>query len=191
MASGKATIPVRVGAAGAAAAIVGLLALALVFRAGAGEDPYTALGLVKAKALQPAAPFTLATPGGPAIQLAQYRGKVVFLNFWATWCPPCREEMPAMERLYRRFKDEGLVVLAVSVDVQGAAAVTPFLEEQKFTYPIGLDPEMVLARLYAVRVLPTTFLVDRQGRLAGSALGPREWDAPEAAALLTSLLQGK
>src|SRR5262249_56875047 len=97
-----------------------------------------------------------------------------------------REEMPAMERLYQRFKDDGLVVLAVSVDAQGAAAVTPFLEEQRLTYPIGLDPEMALARRYAVRVLPTTFLVDRQGRLAASALRPRAWDAPEAAALLIS-----
>src|SRR5262249_52293587 len=82
MGSGKATIPLRVGPAGVAAAILGVVALALVLGVGAAEDPFTALGLAKAKELQPAAPFTLATPGGPVVRLAQYRGKVVFLNFW-------------------------------------------------------------------------------------------------------------
>ena len=95
-----------------------------------------------------------------------------------------------MERLFRRFGGAGLVVLAVSVDVQGTAVVAPFVDAQKLTYPIGLDPRMALARRYQVRVLPATFLVDRRGRLVASAWGSRDWDSAEAVALVTALLQG-
>jgi peroxiredoxin len=190
MAPGNATISALARSL-RAAPILGLLALALAPHAGADGDPYRALGLVRPPAIKPAPAFALATPGGPTLRLAEHRGRVVLLNFWATWCAPCREEMPAMERLYRRLGGEGLVVRAVSVDAQGAAVVTPFLDEQKLTYPIGLDPRMALARRYQVRALPATFLVDRRGRLVAPALGSREWDSAEAAALVTSLLQGK
>jgi peroxiredoxin len=193
MARGKATVSVFGRLLGAPASILGLLALALAPPAGAAgdPDPYQVLGLVRSPAVKPAPAFTLATPGGPVLRLGDHRGKVVLLNFWATWCVPCREEMPAMERLFRRFSGDGLVVLAVSVDAQGAAAVTPFLDTQRLTYPVGLDPGMTLARRYQVRALPATFLVDRRGRLVASALGSREWDSAEAAALITALLQGK
>ena len=157
-------------------------------RAGGAADPYEALALVRPKRVQPAADFSVPTPDGKRLRLADYRGKVVFLNFWATWCPPCREEMPAMERLYRRFRDRGLVVLAVSVDAEGAAAVTPFVRERKLSYPIGLDPAMALAGKYDVRALPSSFLVDRRGNLVAAALGPREWDGPAARALVDALI---
>ena len=82
-----------------------------------------------------------------SLRLSEFKGKVVFLNFWATWCKPCEEEMPSMERLHQRFKDRGLVVLGISEDADGAV-VTPYLKKHKLTFPVGLDPKMAVAGLY-------------------------------------------
>jgi peroxiredoxin len=171
----------------ALAALVVCAAVLVADLAGA-QDPFKELALIRSTRVQPAHDFTVPTPEGKSITLAGHRGRVVFLNFWATWCPPCREEMPAMERLYQRFKDKGFVVLAISVDAEGAPAVTPFVNEHRFTYPVGLDPKMALAGRYGVRALPSSFLVDRRGKLAATALGPREWDSEAAHALVASLL---
>ncbi len=148
------------------------------------------LDLIRPSRPQAAKEFAVPTPGGAPFRLADHRGKVVFLNFWATWCPPCKEEMPAMERLYQRYKDKGLVVLAISVDTDGAPIVTPFVREYKLTFPIGLDRKMAVAEEYGVRGLPTSFLVDKRGTLVGLALGPREWNGKAAHALIESLLRG-
>src|SRR5207245_1780641 len=96
---------------------------------------------------------------GTTFRLLDYRGRVVFVNFWATWCPPCREEMPAMEKLYRQHKDEGFVLLAVSLDGD-PEKVPPFLRNGRFTFPVGLDPKMDVANTYGVRALPSSFIVD-------------------------------
>jgi len=130
--------------------------------------------------------FTLEKADGGTFQLSEHRGKVVFINFWATWCPPCREEMPAMERLFQRSQKGDLVMLAVSVDAD-LKAVAQFLNEQRFTFTVGLDPKMELANTYGVRALPASFIVDRQGRLAALALGPRAWDSPAAHVLVDGL----
>lgn len=92
-----------------------------------------------------------------------------------------------MERLYQRFRDRGLVVVAVSVDAQ-TARVTPFVRRGGFTFPVGLDSRMSVANRYTVRALPSTFVIDPEGRLVSLALGPREWDGPAAAAVFESLL---
>ncbi len=130
--------------------------------------------------------FTVKTLDGRTFRLSEHRGRVVFINFWATWCPPCREEMPAMERLFQRSQKDGLVMLAVSVDAD-PKVITPFLEEQRFTFAIGLDPKMDLANAYGVRALPATFIVDPRGYLAAVALGPREWDNTASQALVQGL----
>jgi len=130
--------------------------------------------------------FTLKKPDGAIFRLSEHRGKVVFINFWATWCPPCREEMPAMERLFRQSQKDSLVMLAVSVDAD-PTVVTQFLKEQRFTFAVGLDPKMELANTYGVRALPASFLVDRQGYLATLALGPRSWDTRAARALVEGM----
>lgn len=154
----------------------------------AAEDPIKALGLIKPSRVRAAKNFTVPSPDGNSIRLADYRGRVVFLNFWATWCVPCREEMPSMEQLYRRYKDRGLVVLAISVDAEGAKVVVPFVKELKLTFPIGLDPRMTLAQQYGVLGIPSSFLVDQKGRLVALALGPRDWDSKTARAVIESLL---
>ncbi len=163
-------------------------AAGLMSRPAAADDPFKALALIRPTRARVAQPFTVAALNGPSIRLADYRGRVVLLNFWATWCPACQYEMPAMERLYQAFKGRGFVLLAISIDADGRSAVDPFLRELTVTYPIGLDPKMATADRYGVRALPTTFLVDRGGNLVAWAIGPREWDAPAARALLELLL---
>jgi peroxiredoxin len=133
--------------------------------------------------------FTLPDVEGRPVQLRELRGQVVFLNFWATWCPPCRLEMPSMERLYQSFKQTAFAMLAVSIDRQGVEAVQPFLAELRLTFPALLDRQSEVARRYGLRGLPTTYLIDPQGRLIGAAVGGREWDRPEAKALIAGLLR--
>jgi peroxiredoxin len=166
-----------------------LIALAVLAAPVAGDpDAFRSLSLIKPSRPQAAKDFSVQSPDGRTIKLTDYRGKVVFLNFWATWCPPCREEMPAMERLYQKYRDRGLVVLAVSVD-HDAALVPPFAKKHKFTFPIGHDPEMALAERYGVRALPSSFFLDRRGQVAALAIGPREWDTKPAHAVIESLLK--
>ncbi len=130
--------------------------------------------------------FALGKAGGGTFQLSEHRGKVVFINFWATWCPPCREEMPAMERLFQRSRNGDLVMLAVSVDTD-PKVIARFLNDQRFTFTVGLDPTMRLADTYGVRALPASFIVDRRGRLAAYAFGPRRWDDGATQALIEGM----
>lgn len=113
----------------------------------------------------------------------------MFLNFWATWCLPCRDEMPSMERLHRRYKDRGLSIVAISVDSAGADVVGKFAKSLGLSFSIGLDPKLEVANGYGVRVLPSTFLVDRNGNTTAMALGPRDWNGPAAHAVIEALLE--
>ena len=146
------------------------------------------LDLIKPARQKLADDFTVSTPGGATFRLADQRGKVVMVNFWATWCPPCLEEMPAMERLYRKHKDAGFTLVAISVDAD-PKKVTPFVSEHKLTMPIGVDPKMDLASTYGVRALPSSFIVGRDGNLAALAIGPRHWDNEAAHALVEGMLR--
>jgi peroxiredoxin len=146
------------------------------------------LDLIKPSRPKLAADFTLATPDGGNFRLADQRGKVVLVNFWATWCPPCLEEMPAMERLWRRHKDAGFVLVAISLDAD-PKKVPPFVSARKFTFPIALDPRMAVAETYGVRALPSSFVIDREGTMTGVALGPRSWDNAAAHGLVQGMLR--
>jgi peroxiredoxin len=144
------------------------------------------LDLIRPSRTKLAEDFNIPTPSGATFKLSEHRGKVVMINFWATWCPPCLEEMPAMERLYRQQKDGGFTLVAVSVDADGKK-VEPFVSEHKLTFAIGLDPRMDLANSYAVRALPSSFVVARDGTLAALAIGPRHWDGDAAHSLIEGL----
>ncbi len=123
----------------------------------------------------PAPDFTLPAVSGGALRLSDLRGKVVLLNFWATWCVPCRTEMPAIEALYQRYKARGLDVLAVNLDVLSTAGVEVFVKEVGITFPIILDPSWAAARAYRVFGLPTTYLIDRAGNVVVREVGERDW----------------
>ncbi|ALA57144.1 peroxiredoxin family protein [Nitrospira moscoviensis] len=133
--------------------------------------------------------FQLRDLAGNLVSLSQLRGKIVLLNFWATWCGPCRVEMPAMEQLYRAFPRKEFEILAVSTDPQGAAVTRPFQQKMGFTFPILHDSEYRVGLAYGARTLPMTFMVDRQGVIRQKIFGARDWDSPEARELIQTLMK--
>jgi peroxiredoxin len=132
--------------------------------------------------------FTVARLGGGRFRLAEHRGKTLLINFWATWCPPCREEMPAMERLWQHHKNAGFMIVAISVDAD-PKVVAPYIEEHGYTIPVMLDPTMEVANAYAVRGLPSSFVIDRDGGLVAVAIGPRAWDHRASHAMVDALVR--
>lgn len=133
--------------------------------------------------------FALPDLSGNIIRLSDFKGTVVLLNFWATWCPPCREEMPSLEEVFQTNKDKGFVVLGISRDEKGKEAVGPFMKEYGLTFPVLLDPELQVFNQYFVRGIPVTYLLDRQGRVAGMYPGAADWSSAKVQALLDYLLQ--
>ena len=137
----------------------------------------------------PAPNFTLPDLDGKMINLADYKGKVVLLNIWATWCAPCVKEMPSMEKLYQELKDEGLEILAVSIDETGSEAVRPFMEKHKLNFPALTDTEGKTKTLYQTTGVPESFIIDRDGIIVEKIIGPREWATPGAINYFRSLIQ--
>jgi peroxiredoxin len=169
--------------------LIGLLGLA--FRdpgAAGGRDLFAALQVTRPEELVEAPDFRLADPEGRHMSLRDHRGKVVLLNFWATWCLPCRAEMPEMEKLYQEFKGQGFVILAVDLR-ESPAQVRAFAKELKLTFPLLIDEDTKVVQAYAVRALPVTYLIDRKGLMVGRAIGPRDWHSAEARALIRHLLE--
>jgi peroxiredoxin len=121
--------------------------------------------------LRQKADFTLTDLQGRSWTLHELRGKVVLVNFWATWCPPCRKEMPDLEALYNRFKDQGLVILAISDEEAGK--VQPFITERKITYPVMLDPGRKVNEMFQVEGIPKSFVYNRAGKLVAQSIDMR------------------
>ena len=124
---------------------------------------------------------------GNMVRLSDYRGKIVFLNFWATWCPTCVIEMPSMEKLHRRLKDKEFVMVAINLQ-ETPAQVKSFFEKLELSFTSLLDSSGNVGTGFAVNVLPTTFVLDKEGRIIGQALGPREWDSRASIALFEYLI---
>ena len=132
-----------------------------------------------------------ADAAGKPVSLERYRGKVLLVNFWATWCGPCIHEMPTLDRLQAALGGPDFAVLTVSLDRKGMAAVGPFWQEQGYkNLPILLDSRWQTARRLGVNGLPATFLLDRKGRVLGYLLGPAEWDSPQAKEFLRFHIAG-
>ena len=137
---------------------------------------------------QPLADFTLPDMDGKPVQLTALQGRVVFINVWTTWCPPCIEEMPTIQRLYEQLHPKGLEILAINMDALGRQTVEPFLDRRRLTFPVLLDPESRTERLYGTAGVPESFIVDKAGRLVEKIVGPRDWAHPEIIALFERLL---
>jgi peroxiredoxin len=133
--------------------------------------------------------FTLPDLDGKPVRLSDFRGKkAIFLNFWATWCPPCRLEMPTMEKAYQVHKSRGLEILAVSIDTGPKAAVKDFMLEFKLTFPALLDPDMEVMQLYRLFSIPATILIDKEGIIRHRELGYRDWTDSESRKRLEEIL---
>lgn len=171
--------------------LVGVISAALIvyvlYQLERGSDRPAKRALVVAG--RPAPDFAFPGLDNAMVRLSDLKGKVVFLNIWATWCSPCREEMPSMERLYQEMKGQPFEILAVSIDSLGAKAVGPFMKELKLSFPALLDPQGTIQQLYGTTGVPETFIIDKDGIVAAKVIGARDWAAPDAVQALKKLAQ--
>ena len=128
----------------------------------------------------------LEDPTGRPISIAEFRGKIVFINFWTTWCLACVIEMPSMEKLHQKFKDKDFVMVAINLQ-ESASRVKQFYKEYKLTFTTLLDTTGDVGAGLGIRSIPTTFILDKNGRIIGKALGPREWEGKKSIALFEYL----
>ncbi len=155
------------------------LALALSFAC--NHDPGPQVGV-------PAPGFTLPDLEGKLHGLSEYRGRVVVLNFWATWCPPCIDEMPSLQRLHQALAERGVAVIAVSVD-ERFSDVPAFARKFGLTFPVLYDQGKKVSRKYQTFKYPETYILDREGRLKSKVVGPRDWAAPTVIRDMVDLLK--
>ena len=153
-----------------------------------GEEPRQAVK-AGAKEKSPAPEFTVNSLKNIPVKLSELKGKVVLLNFWATWCPPCKEEIPSMMKLNSMMAGKPFQMLAVSIDAGGAPDVESYFKESGNSLPAFVDPESKLAELYGVTGVPETFVIDRQGIIVKKVIGPLAWDSPEAVSFLEGLMK--
>jgi cytochrome c biogenesis protein CcmG/thiol:disulfide interchange protein DsbE len=134
--------------------------------------------------------FSLPDLQGKTVRLSDYRGKVVFLNFWATWCKPCKEEMPSMELLWDNFKSEDFVMLAISMDrVTTKNDIHPFIESMNLTFPVLTDSWGQTDKRYKLMGVPETYIIDQNGVLREKVIGPRDWTLQDSVTTIVQLLQ--
>jgi thiol-disulfide isomerase/thioredoxin len=155
--------------------------------AGSLEPLLRAAGLSHSIKPVPAADFQLSDATGRLLQLQKQRGKVVFLNFWAIWCPPCRHEMPMLEQVYQALREQPFVLWAVNFQ-EGQEEVSRFMRDQRLHFPALLDLDGSVSRRYKVQGLPMTYIVDCAGMIVGQAVGPRPWHNDATRTLLAALL---
>ncbi len=127
-------------------------------------------------------------PNGSPVRLADLRGRVVVLNFWATWCPPCVAEMASLNRLHQQIAPQGGMVLGISVD-EDAVAYEKFLQDHQVRFPTYRDPSKKISSRYGTFMYPETYVINRDGRIARKIIGPQNWDSPELVAYLNTLLR--
>jgi peroxiredoxin len=138
---------------------------------------------------RPAPNFEFPGLDGKIVRLSDYRGKVVLVNIWASWCPPCIDEMPSMEKLYNELQGENFEILAVSIDALGIKAVAPFMKAYKLTFPALIDSDGTIKNLYKATGVPESFIIDREGILIKKIIGPLDWASPEVVHYFRELIQ--
>jgi peroxiredoxin len=133
--------------------------------------------------------FVLNSVDGKSIRLSDYRGQVVFLNFWATWCPPCRSEMPSIERLSRKMDGYDFVILAVSIDSFETAQLNNIISPNHFSFTVLHDPTQAVADTYLITGIPTTYIIDKDGTIVDMYVGPDYWDSNKRIEQFLSLIE--
>ncbi|MEP6933327.1 MAG: TlpA disulfide reductase family protein [Nitrospirota bacterium] len=151
-------------------------------------DPFISLKMSRLPVGSMAAPFELATLDGKVVKSSELAGKVVVINFWATWCGPCKEEMPSLARLQQQLDPTRFTMLTVTTDLQ-RQGIAHFLSQLGVSMPVLFDEDQEVSRSFMVRGLPTTILIARDGTLVGRAVGPRAWDSPEAVAVMRHIME--
>jgi len=134
--------------------------------------------------------FDLAEPGGKRIRLSDFRGRPLIVNFWATWCPPCRSEMPSLQRAWEHLAREGIGVIAINIG-EDASTIGQFTATTRVTFPLPMDIDSGVRRAWSVGGLPTTFVVDAKGRLVYRVIGDRDWDDPALLELVRALKEDR
>ena len=133
--------------------------------------------------------FKLKSLDGEEVSLSQFRGKYVLINFWATWCGPCKIEMPSLEALYQRFKNKNFALLAISNDMFGASIVKPFVKANHLNFTILLDQRLKASNAFGVTSLPSTFMIDPKGEIIGALFGAEDWASPSNILYFENLLK--
>ena len=173
---------------------IGLVLLALVLSGAVGmylsgyfDSPGSAVNVANG---QPAPDFELTDKDGKVSTLSSLRGKVVLVNFWATWCPPCRREIPSMEEMYRNYNPSGkLELLAINVEPEGPEIIDAFSKEYPHSFPVLFDPIAEVQNLYGVVKFPETFIVNKQGIIVERVIGGIDWTDPGVLGYLNKLVQ--
>jgi peroxiredoxin len=153
----------------------------------AHKQAFENMGITKPRTEKSAPDFSLQDIKGNTVNLADFRGKPILLNFWATWCEACKEELPSMQRLYQALSSQGVEVVAVAIDRRNFDRVKKYAKEYKLTFPVLWDPDQKVRKHYYIMGLPTTYLIGPEGKLRGFASGARVWDSPDSVQALTSL----
>ena len=167
---------------------LGVAALVIIF-ALKQNNPYLKFSPLRVG--QPAPDFTLPGLDGKMVSLSDYRGQVVLVNVWATWCPPCVGEMPSMEKLYRALKGTNFEILAVSIDALGKEAVAPFMKKYNLSFPALMDPDGTIKTLFQTTGVPESFIINQEGILIEKVIGPKDWATPQVVGFFRNLLQGQ
>jgi thiol-disulfide isomerase/thioredoxin len=146
------------------------------------------MGVVKMDPVDVPAEISLPDLNGNYVNLTDFKGKILFVNFWATWCPPCREEMPSMQKLHDRLKDKDFLMVAIDLQ-EPVEPVKRYLKEYKFTFLTLLDANGDVGLFFGIRSIPTTLIMNKQGKIIGVAIGARDWASKKSIALFEHLIE--
>jgi len=148
------------------------------------------MGVIKILPTEDPVVINLKDMNGRNVSLSDFKGKIVFLNFWTTWCPTCRIEMPSMEKLHQKFKNKDFALVTINLQ-ESASQVKGFFKEFKLSFTALLDTTGEVGASFGIRAIPTTYILDKTGRIIGQVNGSREWDSKEAIALFENLIDIK
>jgi peroxiredoxin len=151
------------------------------------EKLFQDMGIIQIPHIAPPIDFKLSDLTGNMIRLSDFKGKIVFLNFWTTWCPECRYEMPLMQNLFTHFKDKDFAMVAINLN-EPAFVVKEYFKDNKLTFTVLLDTINELGAPFGIRGIPTTYIIDRNGGIIGKAVGSRRWDSRKSIALFERLI---